>query len=197
MSDQLDRLMPRYDHHERHTRHCAAPVTVVWDALHELTVDELLVAKVLTGIRSLRPFASGPAAESAAAGSRPALEAFAPRVCLEEAPREIVLCDIANYASPTARRPPGIERGDLLGFITFTEKGWSKALMNFRLDPAAGGGTTITTETRIHSTDRRTRLAFRAYWLAVRLGSGLVRRDILEATCRRAESAAAPASTMD
>lgn len=209
MSTQLDRLMPDPDHQERHTRHCRAPMAAVWDALHELTVDELLMAKVLTGIRGLatrRPAVDqgGPGEQEASAGpaeaaeSRvgpPALEAFAPRVCLEDRPREIVLCDIATYASPVPRRPVGVPRGDLLSFVTFTDRGWTKVLMNFRLDPAPGGGTTISTETRICSTDRRTRLTFRFYWLAVRVGSGLVRHDILDATCRRAEQAAAETRT--
>ncbi len=182
MSDQLDSLMPDHDHHERHTRHCAAPVLAVWDALHELTVAELTMARALTGLRTVASRDTGTVTQT----HRPAMEAFAPRVCLELPPREIVLCDIATYAAVTPRRPEGVPRGDLLGFVTFDEPGFTKVLMNFRLDPAPGG-TTITTETRIRSTDPRTRLAFRFYWLAVRLGSGLVRRDILDSTCRRAE----------
>lgn len=183
MSTQLDRLMPTYDHRERHTRYCSAPVTAVWDALHELTMDELLMAKVLIGVRG----ALGGGRSPEVPDPQPlAMEAFAPRVCLQDRPREVVLCDIATYTSPTPRRPDDVSRGDLLAFVTFTEPGWSKSLMSFRLEPAPGG-TTITTETRIRSTDRRTRLAFRFYWLAIRLGSGLVRRDILNAACRRAE----------
>jgi hypothetical protein len=46
---------------------------------------------------------------------------------------------------------------------------------------AEGNGTLLSTETRVHATDAATRRAFRRYWLLVRAGSGLIRRDILSA----------------
>jgi hypothetical protein len=196
MTGQLDRLMPAFDHRERHTTTCDAPLRVVWDALHELSVDELRTARALTSARSLVSRVLGRTDEVASAapegpnpatrtGTRPALEAFAPRVVLEEEPREVVLADVADYAGAIVRRPD-IPRGDLLAFVTFDEPGWSKVVMNFRLDPEPTGGTRISTETRVLSTDPRTRLRFRLYWLAVRAGSGLVRRDILAAVKDRA-----------
>jgi hypothetical protein len=48
-------------------------------------------------------------------------------------------------------------------------------------------GTRISTETRIQATDQRARRAFAAYWLLVRPGSGLVRRELLRAIARRAD----------
>lgn len=184
MNSQLDRLMPVFDHQERHTRHCNAPPAAVWEALHTLTMDELLMSKVLIGVRTA---IGGSRSSQESTEDQPlAIEGFAPKVCLQDRPREVVMCDIATYTSPTPRRPDSVPRGDMLAFLTFEEAGWSKSLMSFRLDPSPGG-TTITTETRVRSTDRRTRLAFRLYWTVIRLGSGLVRRDILAAACRRAE----------
>ncbi len=43
------------------------------------------------------------------------------------------------------------------------------------------------TETRVMATDARTRLRFAGYWLLIRAGSGLIRRDILRAVAQRAE----------
>ncbi|MGH8937785.1 MAG: hypothetical protein ACRDV2_00355 [Actinomycetes bacterium] len=62
--------------------------------------------------------------------------------------------------------------------------------MDFRLE-RHGPGTTLRTETRVHAGDQRTRWAFLAYWLAIRAGSGLIRRELLRAIARRAESAGA------
>ena len=39
------------------------------------------------------------------------------------------------------------------------------------------------------ATDLRTRARFGLYWLAIRCGSGLIRRDMLRAVARRAEAA--------
>ena len=47
-------------------------------------------------------------------------------------------------------------------------------------------GTLLRTTTRVVCTDRRSRRAFRCYWLLIRAGSGLVRRDVLRSTARAA-----------
>jgi hypothetical protein len=52
--------------------------------------------------------------------------------------------------------------------------------MNFRL-LAGPDGTELVTETRVISTDAATARRFAAYWLMVRIGSGLIRRDLLRA----------------
>ena len=42
-------------------------------------------------------------------------------------------------------------------------------------------------ETRIEATDGRTRARFGLYWAVIRLGSGLIRRDMLRAVARAVE----------
>jgi len=60
-----------------------------------------------------------------------------------------------------------------------------------KLSVTSQDGTQITyelqTETRVVATDVRTRLHSVGYWLLIRAGSGLIRRDILRAIARRAE----------
>ena len=46
-------------------------------------------------------------------------------------------------------------------------------------------GSRLVTETRVESTDARARRLFALYWLVIRLGSGLIRRDLLRAVRRR------------
>ena len=46
----------------------------------------------------------------------------------------------------------------------------------------------LRTETRIVATDAAARRRFRAYWLVIRPGSGLIRREWLRAIARRADS---------
>jgi hypothetical protein len=55
------------------------------------------------------------------------------------------------------------------------------AAMNFHFD-----GATLSTETRVHAATTRAKLAFGAYWLLIRAGSGILRRAWLRAVRRRA-----------
>ena len=64
--------------------------------------------------------------------------------------------------------------------------GWAKATMNFLIEPRRAG-CVVTTETRVHATDARTRRRFRAYWTLIYPGSTLIRRMWLRAIKRRAE----------
>ena len=66
--------------------------------------------------------------------------------------------------------------------------GWVRIGMDFRLSPA-GTGTWLATETRVLASGPRARRAFVACWVVIRAGSGLIRRELLLAVARRAESA--------
>ena len=54
---------------------------------------------------------------------------------------------------------------------------------------ANAGGSLLCTETRVHCPDRASRLRFWPYWLAIRLASGLIRRQMLAAIERAAREA--------
>ena len=69
--------------------------------------------------------------------------------------------------------------------------GWAKAAWSFRVDPAPGGGATLSTETRILCTDPGSLRAFRRYWRLVRPFSGVIRIEMLLAIRREAEGARA------
>ena len=64
---------------------------------------------------------------------------------------------------------------------TFTEPGYAKMALNYRLEDGM-----LSTETRVLLTDERSRKAFRRYWLVIRPFSGLIRRAWLRAIARRA-----------
>ena len=66
--------------------------------------------------------------------------------------------------------------------------GWVRIATDFRLVDAGAGTTTLSTDTRVQATGQRARRVFRAYWIAVGWGSGLVRRELLRAVARRAEA---------
>lgn len=79
--------------------------------------------------------------------------------------------------------PPLLNAAEL---VAFSEPGWVKVGLDFVL-VTDGDGTRVSTETRVKATDARTRARFGLYWLLIRAGSGLIRRDMLRAVAGRAE----------
>lgn len=59
--------------------------------------------------------------------------------------------------------------------------------MNFFMEDAGGGWTRLTTETRVHATDLKSRRRFAAYWRTIYPGSALIRVMWLRAIKARAE----------
>ncbi|MDH6108599.1 hypothetical protein P3T36_005501 [Kitasatospora sp. MAP12-15] len=174
---QLDLLMPQWDQHEVHRRQFAASSQQVWDALWDLRVRDLSVTTALMRLRGgPRVWRSGVVPGD---GDARVMDSMAPTLLIAEEPHEMVLVQVARYAAMRPAQPPQTE-WTAEEFAAYAEPGWSKVAMNFRFT-AKDGGTELITETRVLSTDAATKRSFTAYWLAIRAGSGLIRRDILRA----------------
>jgi hypothetical protein len=72
---------------------------------------------------------------------------------------------------------------DAAHFAAFSEPGVPKLVTNFRTHPE-GEVTCLSTETRVFCPDKRSRILFTPYWIAIRLISGSMRRRFL-ATVKR------------
>lgn len=182
---RLDELMPAWDHHEIHRRWLPAAPESVWDAMWNLRVRDLSVTGALTRLRG------GPSAwrRNPAAGHADmrVMDAMAPKLLIAERPEEMVLTDVARYTAMRPARPEREGEWTPEDFAAYAEPGWSKVGMNFVL-VAVDRGTELSTETRVVSTDAATRRSFAAYWLAVRAGSGMIRRDIIKAIAKAART---------
>lgn len=66
--------------------------------------------------------------------------------------------------------------------------GSAKLLLRYRVTELAPGQHQLCTETFIHCPDKSTRLKMTAYWLAIRAGSGWIRKRTLEAVKANIES---------
>jgi hypothetical protein len=181
MTSTLDRILPTYHHRERHTRHVAASPVDVWDAVLHVRWAELPLARPLLALRAL---------PARLTGSRPPWQQPGPVVdnlpiaLLAAQPGcELVFAGALRPWPSSDGPPPALDRN---GFARFTEPGWVKVAMDIRLTHERDA-TRLSTETRIQATDGRARRAFAAYWLLIRPGSGLVRRELLRAIARRAE----------
>jgi hypothetical protein len=76
---------------------------------------------------------------------------------------------------------------DAAALRAWSQPGWIKAGMEFRLEPTRVG-TLLSTETRVLATDPRSRRAFARYWFLIRPSSGAIRREVLRVVAQRAES---------
>jgi hypothetical protein len=193
----LDELMPTYDVVERHRTTVRASPDRVYAALRAADLSGGLVTRTLLAVRVLPAvliaFARSPRGavaelrerrRASERGRRLAdFERSGFRVVAERAPEELVIGLLGKFWTP---------RGGLRADV---------AAQNFRADPPSGhplAGWSVTlaprahrqtqraTPTRVRSgADARTR--FRAYWLVVRPGSGLIRRAMLRSIRREAE----------
>jgi hypothetical protein len=72
-------------------------------------------------------------------------------------------------------------------FLTFSAPDHVKVAVNFLVE-GNGRMSRVITETRIYALDKTARRKFALYWLLVRPGSALIRRDWLGAIRKRAEA---------
>jgi hypothetical protein len=175
-------ILPAPHFREHHERFISASPADVWSALHELRLVDLAWSRALMDLRTF------PARIARRGRPRIVTGRF-----LEEGPVP-VLVSVENRVVVAGgllqpwklfggEAPPEL---DASGLRAFAEPGWVKVGMDFVLE-SDGAGTRLHTETRVAATDSRTRVLFAGYWLLIRVGSGLIRRDILRAVARRAE----------
>ena len=180
----LDDVVPAPEHVTSQSRTIAAPPDVVWDELHTVTLSSLPISATLIGMRFLPALLLGRRPSL----GRPFLDVVPVPLLSSEQPSALVLGGVMQ-----PWRPTGGERGPALdadGVRNWSEPGWVKVAMDFRLT-AIDEGTTLRTETRVAATDATARLLFAGYWLVVRPGSSTVRREVLAAVAYRAEARAA------
>lgn len=162
MTSHLDEAVPEWQFRERHGTFVAAPPARVYAALKAVTAREIFLFRTLVAIRRLGR--RGPESILNPSADAPILDVALRTgffLIAEEAPREVV---VGMYVIKPDR---------------------ALAAMNFLL-VEAGGGTRLTTETRIFAKDAAARHAFRWYWWLIRPGSGFIRRMWLRAIRKRA-----------
>src|SRR6266849_9743109 len=176
--------MPDYRHRERHQRTIAAALNEVWDSLLALTYREVPLSRLLMGVRSIPRVIAGRTRSSVS--PLPVIETFRRggfRELRVDPPRLLI--------AGTAIQPWRLVNGEVAdvkdgaGFRSFDRPGFVLAAISFELE-SVERGTRLATETRVQPTDPSSARAFLPYWLAIRAGSGLIRREVLAAIAKRA-----------
>jgi hypothetical protein len=195
----LDDLMPRYDVVERHRTIVRAAPAVVFAAIREANLSGGAITRTLLAVRAapaaLAAILRSPRAAWAEYGDRAAtrgrvvrlrdFERAGFRVVAERAPEELVIGLLGRFWTPRGALCADV-RADMFG--AGPPAGQALAGWNFTVAARPDGSSELRTETRVWcAADARWK--FRLYWLLVRPGSGLIRRAMLRAIRRHAESA--------
>ena len=178
---ELDDVVPQPDHVTRQARWIAAAPGTVWDALHGVRMSGLPVTLALSAARFLPVVLSGRGLGQVR--DRPFLDVLpVPRLASEQ-PRSVVFGGVLQPWRLTGGEPaPDL---DAAGVRAWDAPGWVTVAMDFRLVPG-GRGTTLSSETRVRSTDAATGRRFARYWRVVRPGSTAIRWEVLTAVELRA-----------
>ena len=178
----LDDVVPEPDHVTHQARVIDAPPAVVWDELHRLKLSGLPVTLVLSFVRALPLLLSG---KRGGGLHRPFLDMIPIPVLSSERPSEVVFGGVLQaWRLSGGDKPPTL---DAAGVRDWSEPGWVKVGMEFRLAPSLGG-TRLSSETRIAAPDPATRARFDRYWFVVRPGSSAIRWEVLAAVALHAET---------
>jgi hypothetical protein len=157
----LDAYLPAYHFVTRHEVAVAAEAARVDRALREVTFKEVPLVRGLLLARGL----------GARKASDSVLSTMVPRsTVLEDVPGEGVILTLSGQFWRLRGRGDGAP---------------ATAVVDFRAHPGS-----LTTETRVHVPDPRSRRKFARYWRVVRPFSGLIRVLVLRAAKRRAETSA-------
>jgi len=181
---KLDEWMPIWQFDEQHVIHVDASPKKVFEAIHAVRADEIFLFRTLIAIRRCgRP---GPESIVNAPENKPLLDVATQTTFIylaDEAPREIVVGTVIS--APRGIHAPAKLTPEI--FRKTLPPGVVLATMNYFVTPDAGGGSTVSTETRVYGNNAAAVRQFAIYWRIIHPGSDIIRRTWLRAIKRRAE----------
>jgi hypothetical protein len=180
----LEQFMPRFDTRSQHAIEVHAPAQAVFTAVEAVTVKEVRFLRELEFIRALPRLAATGRLDVPTVDAPLVLSFTRGAVLLGARPPEEVLAGAIGCFWRLAGNEP-VVFGSPEEFLTFTEPGFAKAVVGFRLDPR-GAEILLTTETRFVATDEATHRLMSRYWRIIRPGSNRIRTEWLRAIRRRA-----------
>jgi hypothetical protein len=180
----IDQFLPEYDEVEHHAASVDAPADRTYRAVKELDLARSPVVLALLAVRGIPSLFTGAVKPKRRLGLDEIVESgFV--VLGEEPGRELVLGIVGKFWTLSS----GVHRIEPDQFTGFDEPGFAKAAWNLVVVERAGGGSTVTTETRIACTDAEARRNFGWYWRLIGPFSALIRRVLLRSIQRDAEAA--------
>ncbi len=188
----IDEYLPEFDAVERHATIVRAAPARVWTALRRTDFGRSPLIGGLLALRTIPALLTAPRVPPppglARRGGALTLDTIlaAGFALLDERPEREMLMGVEGRFW-AARRD--LRATDSQRFRAPLAAGLARGAWDFRLEPVEGGMTRLSTETRVRCADAAARRRFLPYWVLVRPGSGLIRRAMLAAIRRAAETA--------
>jgi hypothetical protein len=172
----IERFMPTCEVAERHEIQVDAPVEYTFAAARDMDVNSSALVRAIFALRTLP---SRWRREPPERSSTPLLAetlALGWRILAEIPDREVAV------GAVTQPWRPDVEfRGvDPDAFAGFEEPGYAKIVWTLEAEPLGPTTSRFRTETRVRTTDPRSRRLFRRYWALLSLGILLIRRESLK-----------------
>ena len=184
----LDRFLTDYSFREIHAIEIEASPGHVLNVLKLLNPDDVPLVGFMMALRSVPAFLVERKIYRSNGKQEPLVYQIVGNGFLilgEDPEKEIVLGTIGQFWKPVGNLCTEIRTPE--EFLKFQAEGWAKAVWNFHTE-TNGQKTSLVTETRILPLGAEALRSFGRYWLFIRGGSGLIRRVILRAVKRKAES---------
>jgi hypothetical protein len=174
-SSLIDRFMPTYEVTERHEVDVAAPAELTMAAAREMDLYRSPLVRAIFAVRTLPSRLRG-ASPREPASLLAETRAIGWRTLAEAPDREIVMGAVTQPWRAEVRFR-GVDP-DL--FAGFAEPGYAKIVWTLEAVPLGPAASRFGTETRVSTTDPRSRALFRRYWAALSPGILLIRRESLK-----------------
>lgn len=186
----LDHFLPNAEFNGRVSVTVHAPPKAIFQAIRQVTLADMPVARFLGELRYLPSRFTGKRAEEASA-TEPFMDvvmAEAGNIVLVEVPnQELIAGGVGKYHNLLDQQVAPLQAPN--EFVDFDQPEYQKLAMSFRVmgsDPTAGYKLTL--EHRTHALSPAARRKFALYWLGIKPGGNLVSWLLLRASKRRAES---------
>jgi hypothetical protein len=181
---RLDHWMPAWQFGEKHLIRVHASPENVFAAIRQVRANEILFFQTLTAIR--RCGRAGPESILDAPEQKPILDVATQTtfvVLSDDSPHELVLGTV--IIAPLVAGGQGKLSPEI--FRKVMPPGVALATMNFLVTPDKGGGSIVSTETRVSANNSSAVRRFAVYWRIIHPGSDIIRRMWLRAIRGRAE----------
>src|SRR6476661_7587675 len=178
----IERFMPTYEVAERHEVRVNAPAELTLAAARDMDVYRSPVVNAIFAIRTLPSRLRGAPPRKAASLLEETL-ALGWRILAEVPDREILV----GAVTQPWRAQVEFRGVDPDAFARFTEPGYARIVWTLEAIPLGTEASLFRTETRVSTTDPRSRALFRRYWAALSPGILLIRRESLKLVKAEAE----------
>jgi hypothetical protein len=180
----IDQFLPASTRVSHHQRAVHASVWRTFVATKELDLARSPLIRLLVWLRGV-PLLLGSAADQPRNITVGGLLAAGFVLLGEEPGRELVLGIAGQFWRPGG----AIKRLAPNDFAAFATAGFTKVVWGFQMVEQGVGRTLLATETRVACYGEEAERRFARYWMLVRLGSGLIRREALRLIAAGAERA--------